>query len=232
MRQYLTKISRCPLFAHISSEDILRALDLLSAKIIRAEKDAIILHQGMPAKVFGLVLEGCAQVIAGDTSGNHTLIATLHAGDLFAEAFAFSGIPALPVSVVAAPECTALLLDHSRMHMHRQSEFPAHPILIANLLRIISSKNLQLNQKITVLSQRSTRDKLMAYLRLQQQLSGSSRFTISLDRQELADYLCVERSAMSSEIGKMKKAGLIACRKNEFEILSAPQEEDIPPHNA
>lgn len=232
MRQYLTKISRCPLFAHISSEDILRALDLLSAKIIRAEKDAIILHQGMPAKVFGLVLEGCAQVIASDSGGNHTLVTTLHESDLFAEAFAFSGILALPVSVVAAPECTALLLDHSRMHMHRQSEFPAHPILIANLLRIISSKNLQLNQKITVLSQRSTRDKLMAYLRLQQQRSGSSRFTIPLDRQELADYLCVERSAMSSEIGKMKKAGLIACRKNEFEILSAPQEEDVPPHNA
>jgi len=225
MQQYLTQISRCPLFAHISSADILLALDQLSAKVIRAEKGAIILHQGTPSKVFGLVLEGCAQVVASDSGGNHTLVTALHENDLFAEAFAFSGIPSLPVSVVAAAECTVLLLDHSRMHMRRQSEFPAHPILIANLLRIISSKNLQLNQKIAVLSQRTTRDKLMAYLRLQQQRSASSRFVIPLDRQELSDYLCVERSAMSAEISKMKKAGLIACRKNEFEILS-PHDEN------
>jgi len=231
MQQYLTQISRCPLFFHISGEEILRALDLLSAKIVHAEKSSILLHQGAPAKVFGIILAGSAQVIASDTGGNHTLIATLHAGDLFAEAFAFSGIPFLPVSVVAAPDCTALLLDHSRMHMRRQSEFPAHPLLIANLLRIISSKNLQLNQKITILSQRTTRDKLMAYLLIQQRLAGSSRFTIPLDRQELADYLCVERSAMSAEISKMKKAGIIACRKNEFEILSVRHEDDSPLHD-
>ena len=227
MQQYLTQISHCPLFSHISDADILLALDLLNAKVIRTEKSAMILQQGTPSKVFGIVLEGSAQVISIDTAGNHTLVTTLHAGDLFAEAFAFSGIPFLPVSVVAAPDCTALLLDHSRMHMRRQSEFRAHPILIANLLRIISSKNLQLNQKITILSQRTTRDKLMAYLLTQQRIAGASRFIIPLDRQELADYLCVERSAMSAEISRMKKAGLIACRKNEFEILS-PNHEDIP----
>ena len=227
MQQYLTQISSCPLFTHISDADILRALDMLSAKIIHFEKDSIILHQGTPAKIFGLVLEGSAQIVAGDASGNHTLVTTLHTGDLFAEAFAFSGISALPVSVVAVQECTVLLLDHSRMSMRRQSEYPAHPILIANLLRIISRKNLQLNQKITILSQRTTRDKLMAYLHIQQQLAGSSRFTIPLDRQELADYLCVERSAMSAEISKMKKAGLIACRKNEFEILTLHQEDRL-----
>jgi len=225
MQQYLTQISRCPLFSRISSADILHALDMLSAKILHFEKGSIILHQGTPTKVFGLVLEGSAQVIASDAGGNHTLVTTLHASDLFAEAFAFSGISVLPVSVVAVQECTALLLDHSRMNMRRQSEYPAHPTLIANLLRIVSRKNLQLNQKITILSQRTTRDKLMAYLRIQQQLTGSSRFVIPLDRQELADYLCVERSAMSAELSKMKKAGLIACRKNEFEILSLHHEE-------
>ncbi len=231
MQQYLTQIAHCPLFSRISNEDVFRALDLLNAKVIRFEKGAIILHQGMPSRIFGIVLEGSAQVITSDAGGNHTLVTTLYENDLFAEAFAFSGISSLPVSVVAAQDCAVLLLDHSRMTMRRQSEFPAHPILIANFLRIISRKNLQLNQKITILSQRTTRDKLMTYLRIQQQRTGSSRFVIPLDRQELADYLCVERSAMSAEIGKMKKAGLIACRKNEFEILSVPQEEDVPPHN-
>jgi len=225
MEQYLTQISQCSLFARISGDDILRALSLLSAKVVHFEKDAIILHQGTPPKVFGVMLEGVAHVVTNDAIGNHTLISMLSPGDLFAEIFLFSGIPALPVSVVAAKECVVLLLDHSRMTMRRQSEFPPHPILIANLLRIISSKNLQLNQKITILSQRTTRDKLIAYLLTQRQLAGSSCFTIPLNRQELADYLCVDRSAMSAELSKMKKAGLIACRKNEFEILTLHYED-------
>jgi len=225
MQQYLSRISRCPLFARISSDDILRALDLLSAKVIRFEKDAIILHQGTPPKAFGVLLEGSAHIVAGDASGNHTLVAALYPSDLFAEAFAFSGIAALPVSVIATQDCAVLLIDRSRMAAHNQSEFPAHPLLFANMIRIISSKNLQLSQKITILSQRNTRGKLIAYLLTQQRLTGSPHFTIPLNRQELADYLCVERSAMSAELGKMKKAGLIACRKNEFEILSLNHED-------
>lgn len=225
MEQYLPQLSRCPLFARISENDILLALNLMGAKVVPFEKDAIILHQGMQPRSFGAILEGSAHVLSSDVSGNHTLVSALYPSDLFGEAFAFSGIPALPVSVVAASDCTVLLLDRSRMAAHRQSEFPAHPILIANLLRIISSKNLLLSQKISILSQRTTRDKLTAYLLMQQKLAGSSHFTIPLDRQELADYLCVDRSAMSAEISKMKKAGLIACRKNEFEILSLHQED-------
>jgi len=225
MQQYLTQISQCPLFSRISSADLSSALTFLSAKAVRFEKDAIILHQGTPPKVFGLVLEGSAHVLSIDVSGNRTLVTALRAGDLFAETFVFSGISAIPVSVVAAQDCTVLLLDHSRMAMHRQSDFPAHAILIANLLRILSNKNLQLSQKITILSQRTTRDKLIAYLLAQQKLAGSPRFTIPLNRQELADYLCVDRSAMSAELGKMKKAGLIACRKNEFEIVALHHED-------
>lgn len=220
MEQYLSKISRCPLFARISRDDILQALKLLSAKVVHFEKGSIILHQGTAPRIFGIVLEGSAHILSCDVSGNHTLVSALYPSDLFAEAFAFSGISALPVSVVAAQECTVLMLDHSRMSAHRQSEFPSHPLLIVNLLRIISNKNLQLSQKIGILSQRTTQDKLIAYLLTQQKLSGSPRFTIPLDRQELADYLCVDRSAMSAEISKMKKAGLIACHKNEFEILT------------
>ena len=225
MKQYLTQISHCPLFARISEEDILHALNLMAAKVICFEQDAIILHQGTSPRIFGIVLEGSAHILSCDVSGNHTLVSALHKGDLFGEAFAFSGIGSLPVSVVAAQDCAVLLLDHSRMSTRRQSEFPAHPILVINLLRILSNKNLQLSQKIRILSQRTTRDKLTAYLLAQQQHFGSSRFTIPLDRQELADYLCVDRSAMSAELSKMKKAGMIACRKNEFEILFLHQED-------
>ena len=227
MQQYLTQISHCPLFAHISSEDILKALTLLSAKVIHVKKGGPILLQGTSSRFFGILLDGTAHIVTGDVSGNHTLIAALHPSDLFAETFAFSGISVIPVSIIAAQDCTALLVDRSCMTRRQQSDFPAHPLLFANLIHILSKKNLQFSQKITILSQRTTRDKLIAYLLTQQRLAGSARFTIPFNRQELADYLCVDRSAMSAEISKMKKAGMIACRKNEFEILSL-NHEDLP----
>lgn len=225
MQQYLTQISHCPLFAHLSSDHILHALTLLSAKVIHIKKGGTILHQGTPARFFGVLLDGLAHIVTGDVSGNHTLIAAIHPSDLFAETFAFSGISVMPVSIVAAQDCAVLLIDRNGMTRRQQSEFPAHALLCANLIYILSSKNLQFSQKITILSQRTTRDKLIAYLLTQQRLASTSCFTIPFNRQELADYLCVDRSAMSAELGKMKKAGLIACRKNEFEILSLQQED-------
>ena len=227
MQQYLTQISHCPLFAHISSDNILHALTLLSAKVIHVKKGGTILHQGTPARFFGVLLDGLAHIVTGDVSGNHTLSAAIHPSDLFAETFAFSSISAMPVSIVAAQDCAVLLIDRSGMTRRQQSEFPAHPLLFANLIHLLSKKNLQFSQKITILSQRTTRDKLIAYLLTQQRLAGSARFTSPFNRQELADYLCVDRSAMSAEISKMKKAGMIACRKNEFEILSL-NHEDMP----
>ena len=227
MQQYLTQISHCPLFAHISNDNILHALTLLSAKVIHVEKGGTILHQGTPARFFGVLLDGLAHIVTGDVSGNHTLSAAIHPSDLFAETFAFSSISAMPVSIVAAQDCAVLLIDRSGMTRRQQSEFPAHPLLFANLIHILSNKNLLFSQKITILSQRTTRDKLIAYLLTQQRQTGSPRFTIPFNRQELADYLCVDRSAMSAELGKMKKAGLIACRKNEFELLSPLQEEGL-----
>jgi len=209
----------------MDDRDILRTLSLLSVKVVRFEKGAYILHQGTPPRIFGIVLTGQVHAITNNVSGNHALISVLNPSDLFAETFAFSSVSVLPISVVASKDCTVLLIDRSSMSMYRQSDFPAHTILLINIIRILSGKNLLLNQKINILSQRTTRDKLTAYLLTQQALAGSSRFSIPLDRQQLADYLCVDRSAMSTELSKMKKAGLIACRKNEFEILALHHEE-------
>jgi len=225
MQQYLTQISRCPLFSHINDDDILLTLSLLSVKVVHFEKGAYILHQGTAPRIFGIMLHGQAHVITNNASGNHTLISVLEPSDLFAETFAFSSVSALSFSVVASKDCTVLLIDRSSMSAYRHSDFPAHTILLFNIIRILSGKNLLLSQKINILSQRTTRDKLTAYLLNQQTLAGSSRFTIPLDRQQLADYLCVDRSAMSAELSKMKKAGLIACRKNEFEILTLHHDE-------
>lgn len=219
MKRYLPLLSACPLFDRITADDLMRMLACLRAQIVNFARDQAILHQGDPAGRFGVVLSGCAHIVSSDISGNRAIISAVHASDLFAETFACAGVPSLPVSVVAAEDSALLLLDHSRVIAGCRNGCMAHSILITNLMRIIAQKNLLLNQKLGFVTQRTTRDKLMAYLTAQEKHAGSSCFLIPFDRQALADYLCVERSALSAEIGKLKKAGVIACRKNEFEIL-------------
>ena len=227
MQQYTTQILQCSLFERIPEKDLLRSLNCLCAQVLHYQKDNIILHQGVPAKFFGVILSGCVHITSSDAYGNHTLITELQKGDLFGETFACAGLSAIPASVTAASDCIILLLEHARVIAGCQNGCMAHSMLVTNLMRSLAQKNLQLTQKLGILSRRSIHNKLSAYLLLQQKNAGSSRFTIPYDRQQLADYLCIDRSAMSAELSKMKKAGLIACRKNEFEILSL-NHEDMP----
>lgn len=219
MKQYLPLLSACPLFARIREDDLLRMLSCLKAQIVCVHRNQTIFHQGDPAGRFGVVLSGAVHVVNSDIRGNHSVVAAIHPSDLFAEIFACAGVSALPVSVVAAEDSVLLLLEHCRALTGCRNGCMAHSYLVTNLLRIVAGKNLMLSQKLGFVTQRTTRDKLMAYLTAQEKQSGSSRFFIPFDRQALADYLCVERSALSAEISKLKKAGVIACRKNEFEIL-------------
>ena len=229
MKQYLPLLAACPLFERIGDEDLMRTLDCLKTQVIPFAPDQVILHQGDPAGRFGVVLSGCAHVVTTDIRGNRSIIAAIHTSDLFAETFACAKAGTLPASVVAAEESIVLMLEHDRVITGCRNGCMAHSTLVTNLMQIIAQKNLMLNRKLTFVTQRTTRDKLMAYLSAQQALAGNRRFTIPFDRQTLADYLCVDRSALSSEIGKLKKAGVIACRKSEFEILlPVPPERSDP----
>ena len=219
MKQYLSQLYQCPLFGRIEEEDLFKMLFCLNVQVFHFEKGRTILHQGTAARTFGILLGGHAHVISVDSHGNHTIVAAIHPGDVFAESFACAGVGMLPVSVTAVENCDVLLLDHARVMTACRNGCMAHSRLVTNLMSIIARKNVQLNQKLSIITRRTTREKLMAYFAQQQILSGASRFVIPFDRQGLADYLGVERSAMSAELSKMKKAGLIDYRKNEFEML-------------
>lgn len=220
MKEYLPLYERYSLFDGIARQQITPLLTCLGAKVISFSKGSTIFRQDDPARFFGVVLSGSVQVIRGDIYGSHTITALIEAGDIFGETFACASAAAIPANVIASSESTILLLEHARVVCTCSKGCAAHARLITNLLRIIADKNLLLNQKLEFVMQRTTRDKLMAYLHSQASKARSNHFSIPFDRQGLADYLGVERSAMSTELNKLKKAGVIDFQKNEFELKS------------
>ena len=192
-------LSRCPLFAGISATELSALLDCLNARVVLVEKQQTIFWEGDPAQDMGIVLEGAVQVVRDDYYGNRTIVAQVEPGGLFAEAFACAGSPSYPVSVVATAAGTMMLLNCQRIMTVCSSGCAFHSRLIKNLLAIVASKTLQLNQKLELLSHRSIRERLLSYLLSCAKMEASPEFTIPYDRQQLADYLCVERSALSAE---------------------------------
>ena len=144
------------------------------------------------------------------------MLAVLQPGEMFAEAFSCAGLEKLPVSAIALKDSEVLLLDcrHVMTSCNKACHF--HSVLIKNLLQDMAQKNLVLARKIRYMSEKTTREKLMSYLMDQAKQQKRAEFTIPYDRQSLADYLGVERSAMSAEISKLKKEGVIDTRGSWF----------------
>ena len=218
MEKILDILALCPLFFGIRQEEMGAMLSCLHAKQKSFSKGEIILGEGAPADIIGVVLSGTVQVVREDYFGNRSMMAKLGPADLFAEAFALAGVEGMPVNVVAAENSEVMLIDVSRISRPCAKACGFHQQMIYNLMRILALKNLACNQKIEVVSRRSTREKLMAYLLLQAKRAKKSTFLIPFDRQELADYLEVDRSGLSTEIGKLRREGVIDCEKNRFTI--------------
>ena len=219
MKHYVQALLRCSLFDGLTERSLFSMLECLQGRKLRYEKGAAIFHQGDTLREIGVVLSGAVQVVQEDYKGNRTILAHVLPGELFGEAFACAEVEALPVSIVAAEESVILLLSCRRITTPCHSACPGHTRLIYNLMHIMAQKNLQLNQKLQITAQRTTREKLLAYLTQQSQLRGQRRFTIPFRRQELADFLHVDRSGLSVEISKLKAEGMIDCYRSTFELL-------------
>jgi CRP-like cAMP-binding protein len=140
---------------------------------------------------------------------------------MFAEAVVCGGVGVLPVTVVAAADTEVMFLDFQRIITTCSSACVFHTLLIRNMIGVFVRKNIMLTSKMEHITKRTTREKLLSYLSGQSRLYGSESFEISFDRQELADYLSVERSALSAEMSRLKADGIIKYRKNHFELLKA-----------
>lgn len=219
MEKFLEILKSCPLFAGIADDNLLRMLTCFGARVMSVDKKYTILMEGKTAKYIGIMLSGSAQIIQVDYYGNRSILSNVVAGEVFAEAFACAEIAALPVTVVASERSEVMLIDSTHILHTCENNCGFHQQLIFNLMKDIATKTLQFHQKIEITSKRTTREKLMTYLLMQAKRAGSSTFTIPFDRQELADYLEVERSGLSAEISKLRAEGVLESHRSQFRLL-------------
>lgn len=212
-----------PLFAGIEKKSLDRLLACLDARWVQSEKGAYLLQVGDKPRL-GVLLSGQAQIIREDFWGNRSVLAQIGPGELFGEAFCFAGVTSLPLSVQAQTATRQLFLAGEKLLNPCERPCPFHTQLIRQMIAVLAGKNVMLTGKIAHMSGKTTRDKLLSYLSAQADLAGSPAFTIPFDRQGLADYLAVDRSAMSAVLSQMRDQGLIAYRKNRFILLKESQD--------
>lgn len=219
MKKYLEILKNCPLFFNIEDDKLLTMLNCLGAKAVSFDKKYTVLAEGTPAKYIGVVLTGSAQILQIDYYGNRSILGKVGPSEMFNEAFACAETKAVPVTVIANEPSEIMLIDCSHILHTCHNNCGFHQQLIFNLMKDLAVKTIMFHQRIEVTSKRTTREKLMAYLFLQAKKADSPVFSIPFDRQELADYLEVDRSGLSAEISKLRNEGIINCHRSQFELL-------------
>jgi CRP-like cAMP-binding protein len=210
------------LFAGLSVPECQQVLQCLGASQKKYAKNTFIYRGGEQAVQLGLVLAGSVQVLRDDYWGNENIVTVLETGDTFAESYACVPTLALAVSVQARTPATILFLNLQRLLTPCGQNCPFHQQLIQNLVGLVAAKNVFLQEKLSYLTQRTTRQKLLAYLSAVSLRQKSPQFTIPLNRQQLADFLSVDRSALSNELSKLRREGVLEFTKNKF-VFTKPR---------
>lgn len=218
MDHYLNVLLSSGLFAGVEVDELKAMLGCLSPKVAAYKKDSFILTAGETTDSFALVLEGCVHILQEDFWGNRNILNAVFPSGAFAESFAATGRP-MNVSALAATDVTVLFLNLRRVLATCPTACRHHRRIIENLLSKLAEKNQQLNEKLSHMSKRSTREKLLSYLSAEAVRRGANMFEIPFNRQQLADYLSVDRSALSAEISKLKAEGLIDTHRSAFKII-------------
>ena len=216
MKDFLSVIRASQLFSGISEDELTAMLTCLDTRQTNFPKDTFLMRVGNTADSIGLLLEGSALIIQEDIWGNRNILSKAGPGQTFAAAYACAPGSVLNVSVVAETPVTAMFLNVGRVLNICPSACSHHSRIIRNLLGELAEKNLRFSEKLTHMGQRTTRAKLMSYFSAEAQRLGKYEFDIPFSRQQLADYLAVERSGLSLELGKMKNDGLLDFHKNHF----------------
>ncbi|NLZ46077.1 MAG: Crp/Fnr family transcriptional regulator [Clostridiales bacterium] len=218
MKSYISLLEKIKLFDEISEEDIITMLTCLNAKIDNYKKGQFILMAGTKVENIGIVLEGQAHIIKESMEGERIIISVLDKGDYFAEALCCAVVEASPVSVQAINDTKIMFLNFSRILHTCPNSCLFHTKLIENMLFVLASKNLTLQNRMDIITQKTLRLKVLSYLNFLSDKQGN-KIIIPFNREGLADFLCVDRSSLSHELSRMKEDGLIEFYKNKFEIL-------------
>ena len=209
------EISPCmtssPLFRDIAPADLASLLDCLDARERAYEKGAWLLRRGERTDRLGLVLSGTVHILREDFWGSRSIVGLAGPGEIFAESYALAGEP-LEVSVLAASDARVLVL-------RVETALTGCGQLTRNLTALLAEKNLTLTRKMRHMARRTTREKLLSYLSAQALRSGGPEFDIPMDRQQLAEYLAVDRSAVAAALGELRDEGVREFRNIHFRVL-------------
>lgn len=212
------QLSKIPIFQGIEEPEIASLLQCLQATERTYQKGETILSEGSVTENMGVVLSGMALISCGDIWGNTSVLGHVTPGSVFAEVYACIPGEPLLITVSAAEDTTVLFMNVGRILSTCTNACPFHTRLARNLLTVCAHKSLQLSQRILHTSSKSIRGRLMSYFSQCAKQAGNHIFHIPYNRQQLADYLGVDRSAMCHELSKMQKEGLISYEKNRFSL--------------
>lgn len=202
----------------ISPEEQEKLLKCVGAKIRKYKKGEPILRAGDPVNSVSILISGSAQIYADDYYGNRTVIAALRRNELFAEAYAASGTLEIPVNVIATEDSEILEIPYQKLVTPCVNVCEMHYVIMRNLISILAEKTLFLSRRMRLLSKHTIREKLWEYLLSESRAQKSDTVRIPFSREELADYLAADRSALSRELGKMRDERLLEYHKNVFRL--------------
>ncbi|MBQ7839664.1 MAG: Crp/Fnr family transcriptional regulator [Lachnospiraceae bacterium] len=219
MKKYIPVLENTQLFAGVGEAEISAMLGCLQAQKCSYKKGEYVFRQGEQVNNITVLVEGSLHIQRDDYWGNRSIINMIRVGEMFGEAYAAPGSGASLNDVVAVEDSTVLFFDVKRILTVCSSACRFHSMVVQNLFFAISEKNRKLVQKLGHMAKRTTREKLISYLSEEAGRQNSGTFTIPFNRQQLADFLSVDRSAMSNELCKMRDEGLLTFQKNRFTLL-------------
>lgn len=219
MKKYVSVLKRTKMFKGISEDEISAMLSCLGARLNSYKKGEYVLRQGELLSDIVVLLEGNLHIQKDDYWGNRSILGQIAVGEMFGEAYVDPESGGLLNDVVAVEDSSVIFFDVKRILTTCSSDCRFHTMVVQNMFFSISEKNRNLVQKLGHMSKRSTREKLISYLSEQAKKQNNSNFNIPFNRQQLADFLSVDRSAMSNELCKMRDEGLLEFDKNSFKLL-------------
>lgn len=219
MEKYIQILKHSQLFSGVSDMEITAMLNCLQAKLLTFQKGDYIFKEGERIDNITVLVKGKLLIQHNDFWGNRNIINIIRVGEMFGESYVAPESENLQNDVIAEEDSAVIIFDIHRILTVCSTACRFHSIVIQNLFFAISEKNRKLVQKISHMSKRSTRAKLLSYLSEEAKRQNNSHFTIPFTRQQLADFLCVDRSAMSNELCKMRDEGLLQFDKNQFTLL-------------
>jgi CRP-like cAMP-binding protein len=218
VKEFVTVLKRTKLFSGVGDDDISTMLSCLEARLLTYKKGDYVLRQGEHLSDILVLAEGSLHIQRDDYWGNRSILGHVGAGEIFGEAYVAPESGTLLNDVLALEDSSVFFFDAKRVITTCSSACRFHTIVVQNLFFAISEKNRSLVQKLDYMSRRTTREKLISYLSEEAKKENSPYITIPFNRQQLADYLSVDRSAMSNELCKMRDEGLLEFERNRFKL--------------